>query len=65
MFPKAPLNYETMKYTSFMLLVSIQSFALSRLVMPEKAGQCVKKWSWVHKNDNQVLKGKAAVFDLH
>jgi len=47
-----------------MLLVSIQSFALSRLVMPEKAGQYVKKWNWVHNYDNQRLKGNAALFDL-
>ena len=56
MFPKAPLNYETMNHTYFMLQVSIQSFALFRLVMPGKAGQCVKKWNWVHKDDNQLLK---------
>jgi hypothetical protein len=59
------MNYETKNYTSFMLLVSTQSFALSRLVMTEKAGQCVKKWNWVRKNDNELLKGNAAVFDLH
>ena len=63
--PKAPLNYETMNYTSFMLLVSIQFFALSRLVMPGKAGHCAKTWNWLHKNENRLLKGNAAVFDLH
>jgi hypothetical protein len=32
--------------------------------MPGKAGQFAKKWHGVHKNDTQLLKGNAAVFDL-